>query len=121
MLIKFKNKYTMMLISMLDKGKALGGMPDVIELSVDEAIMIVNEINALRAEQHSAQLHLYKFTTDGNIDARMMFNKDLNDQEKFDIVTNWTKGRLTVAFDGVPLRIIIVADENKKYHDIKSS
>lgn len=103
---------------MLEQGKSHGGIPDCIELSPDEAMMLIDEINAVSSD-HDAQLHRYKFVTDNDIDARLSFRSNrLTDEQKLNIVADWTKRRMNVSFDGVPLRVIIVADCNKKYHEV---
>lgn len=116
MLIRFKNKMTAAIISMIEKGKSHGGLPSCIEISVDEAQSIINEINSLRNEL-GTQHGYYKITRNG-VDARLSLTaKDLTDAERFQFLTEMTEGKIKLVFDGVPLNIVIVADKDKAYHD----
>ena len=116
MLIRFKNKMTMMIIQMISQGKNLGGLPSHVEISAEEATSIIDEINSLR-EQKETQHQRYKFST-GGIDARLsVLSRELTKEEKLQLLADWTAGKMTITFDGVQLKVVIVADKDKKYHD----
>jgi hypothetical protein len=106
---------TMAIISMIEKGKTHGGIPSVIEISVDEAQHLVQEINSLRGDSE-LQLERYRFKrlVQSFVDARLSFiAKELSDEEKFKILTEWTEGKIGVFFDGVPIRVVINVDANE--------
>jgi len=113
MMIRFKNKNTAAIISMIQKGKSHGGLPSVIEVSVDEAQSIIEEINSLRNTkdtQHSRYVFLFN-----NADARLSFlSRELTDDDKFKLLTDWTKKELVVKFDLIPIEIVIVPTEGYK-------
>ncbi len=116
MLIRFKNKWTMQIISMISQGKKLGGLPSHIELSPEEATLIIDEINSLRKDKET-QHQRYKFTTNG-VDSRLMvLGRDLTKDEKLQLLADWTEGKLTITFDSVELRVIIVAKADAAYHN----
>jgi hypothetical protein len=116
MLIRFKNKMTMAIIQMINQGKQLGGLPSHVEISADEATLIVEEINALR-EQKETQHQRYKFLR-GEADARLsVLSRELSKDEKLQLLADWTSEKLAITFDGVQLKVVIVADKDKKYHD----
>lgn len=116
MQIRFKNKYTMAIVDMIAKGKQLGGLPSHIEVSPEEATMLIDEINSLR-EQKETQHQRYKFLT-GAADARLtMLGRELSKEEKLQLLADWTAEKMTILFDGVKIRVVIVADKDKPYHD----
>jgi hypothetical protein len=110
MLIRFKNKNTAAIISMIEKGKSHGGLPSCIELTVEEAQSIIEEVNSLRSTKDTQhQRYLFAFN---NADARLAFlSKELSDEEKFKLLTEWTEGKLTVSFDTIPLKIVITESQ----------
>lgn len=104
MLIRFKNKNTAAIISMIEKGKSHGGLPSCIEVTVDEAQSIIDEINSLR-DLKDTQHNRFKFSR-GVVDSRLSFiGKDLSDDERFELLTDWTKQLIEVTFDGIPLKV----------------
>lgn len=110
MMIRFKNKMTAAIISMIEKGKAHGGLPSCIEMSVEEAQCIVDEVNSLRGVVDT-QHNRYKFVR-GSVDARLSFtSKELTPDERFQLLADWTEQLLSVTFDGIPLKIVIVEAE----------
>ncbi len=107
MLIRFKNKNTAAIISMIEKGKSHGGIPSCIEVSVDEAQSIIHEINSLRNVSDTQHLR-YKFARNG-VDSRLsLFSRELSDDERFELLTEWTKGTFKVEFDGIPLNVVMI-------------
>lgn len=107
MMIRFKNKNTAAIISMIEKGKSHGGLPLCIEISVEEGQSIIHEINSLRSIPDTQHLR-YKFKR-GVVDTRLSFiGKDLSRDERFELLTEWTEGKICITFDGIPLQIVIV-------------
>lgn len=116
MQIRFKNKYTMAIIDMITKGKVLGGLPSHVEVSPEEATALIEEINSLR-EQKETQHQRYKFLA-GTADARLtVLGRELTKEEKLNLLADWTAEKMTILFDGVSIRVVIVTDSDKKYHD----
>jgi hypothetical protein len=106
----------MAIVDMITKGKTLGGLPSHVEVSPEEATNLIEEINSLR-ELKETQHQRYKFQTNG-ADARLtVLGRELSKEEKLQLLADWTKGTMTITFDGVPLRVVIVADKDKPYHD----
>ena len=111
---------TMSLNQMFEQGKKAGGIPLQVELSVEEAQSIIEEVNSLRKTNAAlAKLTQYKFLmADLTTDARLSFtSRDLDDAEKFKLLTQWTEGKICVSYLDIPLYIVLIADKNKKYHD----
>ncbi len=103
----------MQVINLIEKGKQLGGLPSRLDVSVDEALQIINEINSLRAE-NDTQHNRYRFMRNG-VDARLAFtSRELTKEEKFELLTDWTSGRIVVTFDEVPIQILVEIDEKER-------
>lgn len=116
MLIRFKNKMTMAIIQMIKQGQTLGGLPSHIEISADEATHLIDEVNNLR-ELKDTQHQRYKFFA-GPVDTRLtILGRELSREEKLQLLADWTSEKNTITFDGIPIRVVIVADKDKKYHD----
>ena len=112
MILRFKNKWTMQIINLIERGKTLGGLPSRLDISVEEAVQLINEINSLRS-QPDTQHSRYKFLQ-GDVDARLAFTgRELSTEEKFNLLTDWTSGKLSVTFDGVPIQILVEIDEKE--------
>lgn len=107
----------MQIINMMEKGRQLGGLPSRLDISVEEATQIINEINTLRSESDS-QHNRYKFTNN-EADARLAFTgRELSDSEKFNLLTEWTKGNVAVSFDGVPVQVLVEIPAKEQQHYI---
>ena len=106
----------MQIINMIEQGQKLGGLPAHIELSPEEATLLIDEVNTLRS-QKDTQHQRYNIQMGGIVARLKLIGRELSKEEKLQLLADWTSGKMTIAFDGVELRIVIVADKDKQYHD----
>ncbi len=103
MLIKFKNKMTMALQKMIDDGLRLGGLPDHIEVSPNEAAEIFKEIHRLTPSTLSS----YVITSKEGASCKLMFAaKEISELEMATYVANWKSGQWNVQYKKIPVIVV---------------
>lgn len=105
----------MAIIQMISQGKSLSGLPSHIEVSPEEATQLIEEINSQR-EQKETQHHRYKFLS-GVVDLRLsVLGRELSKDEKLHLLADWTAERMSITFDGITIKVVIVTNNDKHYH-----
>lgn len=107
MLLRFENKYAVSLHQLIEKAEKIGGIPSRIEISMCEAMEIIEEINRIRIPC-TDNLHNGFTYKQGNSDARLLFiGKHLTVDDMKKLAGAWERGELSVSYEDVPIRIVI--------------
>lgn len=109
MLMKLKNKMTLTLTQLVKKTEKEGGIPSLVEMSIQEGAQLVRELNRMRSDSSIKKRYTVRTQKDELQDARFaLFRKEgIDNTEVESFLRSWHEGSHTVEFDGIPLILVI--------------
>lgn len=109
MLLKLKNKMTVALEKMLQQSEKLGGVPEKIEITIEEAGEIIEEIKMLKNSDDKVyngfSIVKHEIKNDDGDEQQLTEARLLHTHETSEIVQWWDNGYYQINYRGVPLVI----------------
>lgn len=108
MLMKLQNKMTLSLKQLVKKTKKEGGVPSVVELDIQEASQLLDEINRMRTTEEVRNSYTIKTEKEDAENGRLILYRKggIGRERRNNFLRAWHEGTYSIYFDEIPLKIV---------------